>query len=139
MSSFLTKDDYSSHIKNYVLDAVSNTDDRVIEKVEAAAIKYVRGYLKMRFKVDEIFAATGNDRDEMVVSIVLDIALFKLHQRHNPRKIPTFRKEAYNEAKKWLEDARDGLIEPDGLPLLEEQEVQSVIEIRSNPKRHNHI
>jgi hypothetical protein len=52
-------------------------------------------------------------RDGLVVSMCTDIALFRLHTRVNPRKIPALRLDMFNQAKEWLTMVNAGDITPD--------------------------
>lgn len=139
MSDFIEKTDYSTAIKEYVLDAITEAEDAVIDSAELRAISFMSGYLNIRFDVESIFAKRGLDRQATIVMFCTDITLFYIHQRHNPRKIPEFRKDAYKRAVEWLKEVRDGDIDPLGLDLKEGGENNTVVEIRSNPKRANHI
>ncbi|MAX81739.1 MAG: hypothetical protein CL843_16375 [Crocinitomicaceae bacterium] len=138
MSAFLEKTDYSTVIKNYVLDAITEADDSIIDTAEGEAISLMSDYLNIRYDVAAIFSATGEDRHNSVVLSCKDITLFLIHQRHNPRKIPKYRTDAYERAIEWLENVRDGERDPFELPLKETTENNTVIEIKSNPKRVNH-
>lgn len=70
-------------------------------------------------------------RNPLVVSYCVDITLFHLHKRINPRKIPELRKEAYKEALEWFEMLKIGNESPD-LPFLEDGE--EYIPWGSNPQ-----
>lgn len=60
---------------------------------------------------------TSDPRDRSIVGYLVDIVLYLVHKRINPRKIPDIRRDAYDEAMTWLVDVRDLKENPD-LPLL---------------------
>lgn len=138
MSTFITKDDYDVSIKDYVLDRVTNFDDDLLNKAENSAIKEVKSYLNARYDTEAIFSATGEDRDDKVVQVVIDIALYELHKRINPRKIPIHRKDSYDIALNWLEEVNAGRVNPPDSPKPEDKSKDYIL-FNSNPKRTNHL
>lgn len=125
-------------IKNNILDDVTETNDALLDTAENAAIDLAKGYLNARYDCDALFALSGGNRPAQLVSACVDIALYKLHSRINPRKIPEMRKQNYDVAIKWLEDVRDGMNNPPGYPVLNTGEKDYVI-FGGNKKRSNHI
>ena len=71
-------------------------------------------------------------RPELVVNYIVDMTLFHLHKRINPRKIPELRKEAYDEAKSYFEMLKKGEESPPDLPFLDDGE--EYIPWGSNPQ-----
>ncbi|MFD2787953.1 hypothetical protein [Hymenobacter rubripertinctus] len=71
-------------------------------------------------------------RDAKLVGYCVDIALFLLHKRVAPRKIPTFRIDMYNLAKEWLEQVRDGLLTPNLAQHIRPSESSDTIRWGSN-------
>jgi hypothetical protein len=51
-------------------------------------------------------------RDAKIRRMVVDITLFLLHRRINPRKIPDLRLDLYNQAKEWMTLVKDREITP---------------------------
>jgi hypothetical protein len=185
--NFLTDEDVEVAIKEDLLEQIIGDDTKLFPKSEAAAISYMKDFLRERFKVEDIFPhitewvntttykksveqtitytnhlgeevtetftptyyrvtgkilnvvyksgdiyvakqdSTGQDpaatnsaywekldpRDQKIVGMCLDIALFYLHRRVNPRKIPEVRVDMYNQAKEWLTLVKDKEITPD--------------------------
>lgn len=72
-------------------------------------------------------------RDPKLVGYCVDIAVFLLHKRVAPRKIPTFRIDMYNLAKEWLEQVRDGLLTPNLAQPIRPSESSDTIRWGSNP------
>lgn len=75
-------------------------------------------------------------RDDLILTYVVDLALYYLHQSGNPRKIPELRLERKDEALEWLEMVKEGEENPD-LPV----KAEGINEIlwNSNPKRDNYF
>lgn len=145
MSTYITKDDYKPHIRNNRLDAIVELDDAKLDTTEKRAIKVMKSHLSSRFDVAAIFNQTGLNRDEAILGYCLDICIYYLYRMANPRKVPSYRKEAYDEAMLWLDGVKDGSITPDGLPPLQISDGNggttdsSYYRFGSNPKRENHI
>jgi hypothetical protein len=113
---FLTRVDYGTAIQNNILDAIIATDSTIIDAAEIQAIEEMRGYLNSRYDVAAIFAATGSDRNPLIVMYVVAIALYNVHHRINPRKVPSHREAEYMRAKDWMMAVAEGLINPPDLP-----------------------
>lgn len=138
MSTFIQKEDYEAIIRDNRLDAVISMEDNKLDKAELRAIEFMRSYLSSRFDTEEIFNKTGTDRNPVIVGFCVDISLYYLHRLINPRKIPEHRKEAYDDAKEWLQSVSKGMVNPVGLPVPEEGEKDYIL-FGSNPKRQNHL
>jgi len=57
-----------------------------------------------------------DNRNRLIISILIDLVLFDLHGRINYRNIPDFRGDAKEDAMEMLNDIKKGIIKPD-LPL----------------------
>ncbi len=141
MATFITTEDYDASIHKEILDSVTRNDPQIIEICEDRAIAEMKGYLSGRYDSNAIFSASGEDRNQLVLMMALDIAIYHLFCIHNPRNISEIRKERYKRAVEWCKQVQRGDVIPDGLPLLETEarNTSSEIQIRSNPKRHNHF
>lgn len=141
MSTFILKSDYGLSISENLLDAITEVDDTKLDEAESYAIEYAKGYLSSRYDVDAIFAATGINRNSVILQHCIAIALCKLHELVNARKIPTFRIDNKREAKEWFEKVQECKINPPTLPKLtgDDANKKDYILSGSNPKRQNHI
>jgi hypothetical protein len=78
-------------------------------------------------------------RNDLLLLIVLDVAVYHIHRRIHAKQVPEFRLLAYEEAKDKLDKICRGQILP-GLPMptlaAGEVEVGNIV-IQSNPKRNN--
>lgn len=142
MSTFILKLDYKSHIRDNRLDGVVDFDDALLDKAELRAIKVMKSHLNARYDVENIFNKVDSNRDEAILGFCLDITLYYLYRMANPRKVPTYRKEAYMDAMDWLDGVKEGDIVPDGLPKALDEEgnnIKAEFRYGSLPKRTNHI
>ena len=139
MSKFVELTDYDASIHRDILDALVREDETVIEVCEDRAIAEMRCYLSKRYDCNKIFAATGDNRNQLVLMMALDIAIYHIFSIHNPRNMSQIRVDRYERAVEWLKGVRKGDISVDGLPEIEQEakEAASQFQIRSNPKRNN--
>ena len=137
MSKFIELKDYDASIHSEILSALTRNDDAIVEICEDRAIAEMRGYLSGRYDCDKLFSATGSDRNQLVLMMLLDVAVYHLYCIHNPIKLSKIRKDRYDRAVEWMRAVKRG-ISIDGAPLLEKEERKTNYEMRSNPKRINH-
>ncbi len=114
---FVTTQDIDVLIRADMLQHLIGSDTQLLGKAESAAIQKISNYLNTRYNTQKVFAAKGTDRDELLLMYVIDVMLYDLHSRINPRKIPELRRTRYNEVIQWLTDIQAGKIHPD-LPEL---------------------
>lgn len=137
MSQFIELSDYDASIHRDILDALTRNDEAIVEICEDRAIAEMRGYLCGRYDCDTLFSATGKNRNQLVLMMLIDIAVYHLFCIHNPQKLSQLRKDRYDRAVEWMRAVKDGLT-VDGVPLLPKEERKSRYEMSSNRKRINH-
>lgn len=140
MSKFIELKDYDASIHKEILDAVTREDEAVVEICEERAIAEMRCYLSKRYDCNKIFAATGEERNQLVLMMAIDIAIYHIISIHNPQSIKGIRKERYERAVEWMKAVADEDISIDGAPLLPEEirVNKSNFLMKSNRKRVNH-
>jgi phage gp36-like protein len=140
MSQFIELTDYDASIHREILDALTREDNAIVEICEDRAIAEMRGYLSRRYDVDAIFSATGSNRNQLILMMAIDMAVYHIFCIHNPQKISQTRKDRYDRAKEWLKQVADEEIGVDNAPLLprEERRNKDAFLTRSNPKRATH-
>lgn len=140
MSNFITIKDYDASIHREILDALIRQDETIIEMVEDRAISEMRGYLARRYDVDAIFYTSGASRNDLILMLALDIAIYHLFTIHNPQKLSSVRTARYERAIDYLKGVAKGTVSIEGAPLLSEREREerSTFLAKSNPKRINH-
>lgn len=141
MSKFITPQDYDASIHREILDALTRNDESIVEICEDRAIAEMRGYLGGRYDADKLFSAEGSDRNQLVLMMAIDIAVYHLFSIHNPQKMSDIRKDRYNRAVEWLKQVAAFKITVDGAPKLpeERQKQTSPFLMGSNPKRTQHL
>lgn len=141
MSKFINPEDYDASIHGEILSRLTRDDDAIVEICEDRAIAEMRGYLSARYDVDAIFSAEGSARNQLILMMAIDIAVYHLHSIHNPQKMSQTRKDRYERAVEWLKQVAGFKITIDGAPKLPEEELKqnSPWLMSSNPKRTNHL
>lgn len=84
--------------------------------------------------------ALGDTRNPLIKMHLVDMTLYHLHSRINPRNIPDFRIARRDDCIKWLEMVASGKITVD-LPIIEPEEDQVGLKVKwgSNEKfNHNY-
>lgn len=140
MSQFIELKDYDASIHREILDAITRSDEAIIEICEDRAIAEMRGYLSARYDCDLLFSARGGGRNQLVLMMALDMAVYHLFCIHNPQKLSQVRKDRYDRAVEWMKAVQKGEVNIDGAPLLPEEDRagKSAYLMKSNPKRTIH-
>ena len=115
--SFLTPADYGLQIRDEIRGLLTDGSDPLLEMAAAAAQAEMESYLRGRYDVAAIFAATATARNAQLVMYLVDMALYHLHSRQNPRNVPQIRQDRYEQVIGWLKMARRGELSV-GLPDL---------------------
>ena len=140
MSNFITLEDYDASIHREILDALVRDDETIIEIIENRAVSEMRSLLNNRYDCDRLFSETGQRRNQLVLMIALDIAIYHIFCIHNPQKLSQMRKDRYDRAMAWLKEVNRGRASIDGAPLLPDGVLadNSQFLTVSNRKRVNH-
>lgn len=141
MSKFVRIYDYDASVHREILDALVRDDETLVEICEDRAIAEMRSYLSKRYDCDAIFSAEGKDRNQLILMMVIDIAVYHIFCIHNPQKLSQVRKDRYERAVAWMKAVANEDISIDGVPLLPEEEraAKAALMFRSNPKRVNKL
>ena len=141
MSKFIEPKDYDASIHREILDALTREDVSLVEICEDRAVAEMRSYLSKRYDCDKIFTAEGGRRNQLVLMMCIDIAVYHIFSIHNPMKLSQLRKDRYMRAVEWIKAAGRGDISIDGAPLAPEEDRQKADSFRvvSNRKRTNHF
>lgn len=141
MSQFIQLSDYDATIFRDILDTLVREDETLVEICEDRAIEEMRCYLSKRYDCDAIFNASGNARNQLILMMAIDIAVYHIFCIHNPQKLSDVRRERYERAVEWLKAVAAEQISIAGAPTLtgEQRKANAAFRITSNPKRHNHM
>lgn len=111
--AFLTAPDVLSRIRDEHRADLSDSTEAVELSCESMAIAKVKSALHGRYDAAAVFAETGSGRDPLIVLHVLNVFVYMLYQRINPRKIPEQVKDDHAETLDWLERVTTGKESPD--------------------------
>ena len=141
MSQFIDLPDYDASIHAEILDALTRKDPSLVEICEDRAIAEARCYLSRRYDCDAIFGARGDERNQLVLMMMIDIAIYHTFCIHNPYKLSPIRKERYERAVEWLKMIAAEELSIEGAPMLPEEERTggAMFKITSNPRRVSHM
>ena len=131
MANFIQETDYEVQARKEILSLLDDTDQRTaILKAERFAVSQIRKYIGGRYDCDTIFSATGDDRDDYIIMITIDITLYHLWSKKAPKSVPEHRKIRYNDALDWLTNVGSGEM-PTDLPQLSTDTYKSDLRIYS--------
>lgn len=135
---FLTEDELNTHLYGENIEVIVREDNTIVQSAIDGAIAEAKGYLSL-YDTAAIFAATGSNRNALLLIFVKDIAVWHLINLSNPGIDSDLREKRYNSAVSWLKGVQRGDIQPD-LPKAEvTDEKPAAISFGSNPKRNNHF
>lgn len=124
METFVNESDYRVVIGDKAYEVVSQADYVNRANAETEAQEEIAGYLRPKYDTDAIFAATGKERNSLIVMYMCDIALYHMSASLPGRMNMEIRQERYDRAIGWLKDVAAGKIVPD-LPLAVDQHGES--------------
>lgn len=119
---FLSLSDFRAAIKDDLLRQVLGiaqqpgatlADSPELAQAVREAVAEMQSYLRTRYDVATLFALQGSARDPILVMYGVDIALYHLHCRIDPRKISDLRTDRYHNAMEWLKAVQAGKLIPD--------------------------
>lgn len=122
------RDEHRNDLRDWDPGAASGpTNDEAVSNAvelscESMALGKVRSALAQRYDVDALFAATGDDRDPLLVLHTLNVFVYLLYRRINPRKVPEVVKEDHDETLAWLDRVAAGKEAPDFPPIQPDTE-----------------
>lgn len=137
--SFISKEDFTTHIYEDNINAISNEDDNKLDAAIKAAIRQVMRSL-IRFDTSVIFAATGEGKEIYtdLIMYVKDIAKWHFIAVCNVNIDLELAEKRYIQAVKELDKIKHEPA-PEGWPLLEDTPPIGSIYVSSSPKRSNYI
>ena len=141
MSQFVILSDYDASVHRDILDALVRDDLSLVEICEDRAIAEARCYLSRRYDCDAIFTAQGEERHQLILMMVIDIAVYHIFCIHNPQKLSSVRKARYERAVEWLKAVAREEVSLADAPLLppENRTSGAMFSMTSNPRRTSHM
>jgi phage gp36-like protein len=136
---FLTIDELKTHLYDGQIDAISGNDETILVAAVDGAVAEAKGYLAA-YDRDSIFAATGNDRNGLLLIFVKDIAVWHYVNLCNAGTDLKLRQDRYERAISWLREVQKGNVSPDFPTVTDDgTNPNAIILAGSNPKRNNHF
>jgi len=108
---YLPLQELTTHLRMETITAITRNDPALALSAIDGAIIEAKGYLA-RYHTTAIFAATGNQRNPLLLLFVKDMAAWHLLNILNPNADLKLRQERYNRATQWLRDVQKGLVDP---------------------------
>lgn len=139
--AFITIEDFKTHLRDYVIDAISDNDESILETAIKSAISTAAGYIS-RFDVAAIFATEGEERDDKysdLIQYIKDIAKWRFINLANVLNDWEVSETNYKNAIAELGKIQAGKVEPMGWPYPDTETLNSPFTIFSRPKRGNYI
>lgn len=137
---FITKDDLLMAIRQEELEALTEGDDALIEHSISVAISEVRSYLSARYDTDNVFNASGANRNPLILRFCVDISIYELAAIAQPGIDLADRRARKDRAIEWLKGVQKEQINPD-LPVEANEDgtdPKISIQAGSNTKRNLH-
>lgn len=110
---FIAEDDYGAVVDERTLALIKQQSDENRLKAEKLATEQVCGYLRGRYDIDSILAATGDERSPVIINVIVDIALYHMISWLPQRMGFEIREKRYKDAIAWLEAVQAFKISPD--------------------------
>lgn len=129
---FLTQDDYVV-VGDSALKVLQQSSDENRGKAEGFAQEEISGYLRSRYDVEKVFSAIGEDRNQVIVMYMCDIALYHMVSWLPNRMGWDVREARYKRAIEWLTGVQAGKITP-AIPTITGPDGE---EDYNNPIRYN--
>lgn len=132
---FITVQEMRTAIYEHVMDDISANDDATVQQCIEAAVSEMKSYLASRYDVAAIFAATGSDRDPLILENTKVVAVWNLIRLSNSELIYEQWRERYDRVIDFMNKVSEGGITPT-LPIATDAQGNPVIKSRfgSNPK-----
>lgn len=124
--AFITKEDLGSAMYGYQIDEITEGDDTLVARAINTAIQEVKSYLysATTYNVPLIFAATGAQRVDILVTHCATIAKWYIVELCNADIIQETAEKRYKEAIAWLYKLSSGKVVLDDLPTIPIEETQ---------------
>jgi len=132
---FIESSELCTGLYAHVIDNIIQGDDQIAQQAIEAAIQEVQSYLSSRYDTDSIFAATGSNRNALVVENIKTVAIWNLLRLSSSETLYDAWRERYDRVIEYLKQVADGKIAP-ALPIKTDSSGNTVLKSRfgSNPK-----
>lgn len=137
---FLSPEEMKTHLYAENVDVIARGDESIMKAAISSAVAEMRGYMRA-YDVNAVFSATGDNRDDLVLTYCKDIATWHFLVLCNAGHELKLRQDRYDRAISWLKSVQKGDFVPDLPPAQDENgnTGTSIIKFGSNPKRGQHF
>ncbi len=139
---YVSQEEISTHLYDEQAIAIADGNLSNLLKAINVAIAEVRGYLTGRYNIDMEFSKRGNQRNDLIVLWVKDIAVWHFVNICNVNTSLELRAKRRDDAVSQLKSIQKGNFEIDLPPKLDasgDLANTTPFAIGSNPRRESHI
>ena len=130
---FIDNDDYLITADEYTRDIICRSDENKLRKAEKIAIEEISGYLRSRYDIAKAFTMQGDDRNEKLVQVTVDLSIYYLVKALPGSMSSEVYDALYSNALIWLKDIQAGRCSPDLPTYIDEETGETDIQ---NPIRY---
>ncbi|MEG1673228.1 MAG: phage protein Gp36 family protein [Alistipes sp.] len=105
---FLQAKDYKVVCDEAELDVLTQSDPDTRQRAERVAMEEVASYLRPRYDTEKAFTAMGDERNDMLVQVTANIALYYMAHWLPGQLAFDGRQELYDAAIAWLNKVSKG-------------------------------
>lgn len=134
---YITVEELTDGIHAESLTAITRGDNSKAAQAIEDAMATVRSYICVRYDIEAEYAKTGAARDGMTVKLVRDIAIYYCYEGSSPINMPETRKDAYDNAVRFLERVQAEKAAMPGLDRLDGSKGSNYVKFGGNRKRRN--
>ena len=149
MARFILQEDYAMQIKQEIIRILTTPAEwyntAKLIRAEQTAIDQIKNRIGKRYDCNLIFTPQpgepegADNRDQWIVTITIDIALYHLYSQTGQKDIPEHRQQRYQDAIDWLKDVGNGITLANLPELVDEQTGEEYSDFRLNsrtPENH---
>ncbi|HRS18723.1 MAG TPA: DUF1320 family protein [Bacteroidales bacterium] len=119
--AFLEITDYKAVADDKTLSVIHQQSTTNLQRAEKYAAEEVSSYLRSKYNMTQAFALTGDNRNQQLVMIMCDIALYHLISWLPLKMGFEIREIRYKRAIEWLESVQAGKASPELPPLIDSE------------------
>ncbi len=150
---FLQKEDLRNKIYGYQIDQITEGDDNIVLQAMNAAEQEIKSYLqpndkkeyldgRLRYDIDAVFSATGNERNAMILGCAITLAKWNIVELCNADILYEQAKDRYDRAISWLSKLAKGIVNLSDLPTIDDnadnEDSQTQAFVYGSRKKFNH-
>jgi phage gp36-like protein len=127
MARFIIESDYGMQIKQEVIRLLTAGDagwynSPKLVRAEQTAIHQIKHWIGKRYDTGVIFDGSNPEaRDEYIVTVTIDVALYHLYSQTGMKDIPEHRQQRYQDVLDWLKEVGSGNVAADLPPVISEE------------------